>query len=160
MTANSDTTAPDDVLSVSELNTAIRSTLQGKFGSVWVSGEVSDLSRPQSGHIYMSLKDGESQIRAVAWRSVASRLQFDLDDGIEVVCEGYVDVYPPRGSYQLTVRKIRPLGLGELQLALIQLRDKLTAEGLFDPSHKRPLPGIPKRVAVVPALQGRLSEIS
>ena len=154
MTTDPDQVSPDDVLSVSELNTAIRSTLQGQFGRVWVSGEISDLSRPQSGHIYMSLKDGESQIRAVAWRSVASRLQFDLDDGLEVVCEGYVDVYPPRGSYQLTVRKIRPLGLGALQLALIQLRDKLTAEGLFDPARKKPLPGIPQRVAVVTSPTG------
>ena len=154
MTTDPDQVSPDDVLSVSELNTAIRSTLQGQFGRVWVSGEISDLSRPQSGHIYMSLKDGESQIRAVAWRSVASRLQFDLDDGLEVVCEGYVDVYPPRGSYQLTVRKIQPLGLGALQLALIQLRDKLTAEGLFDPARKKPLPGIPQRVAVVTSPTG------
>ena len=154
MTTDPDQVSPDDVLSVSELNTAIRSTLQGQFGRVWVSGEISDLSRPQSGHIYMSLKDGESQIRAVAWRSVASRLQFDLDDGLKVVCEGYVDVYPPRGSYQLTVRKIRPLGLGALQLALIQLRDKLAAEGLLDPGRKKPLPGIPKRVAVVTSPTG------
>ena len=102
----------------------------------------------------MSLKDGESQIRAVAWRSVANRLQFDLDDGMEVVCEGYVDVYPPRGSYQLIVRKIRPLGIGALQLALIKLRDKLSEEGLFDPAQKQLLPSIPQKVAVVTSPTG------
>lgn len=139
----------EDILSVSELNTAIRSTLQDRFSSVWVSGEISDIARPQSGHVYLTLKDGESQIRAVAWRTVAGRLQFDLEDGMGVVCEGYIDVYPPRGSYQLIVRKVRPLGIGALQLALIQLRDKLSAEGLFESSWKKDLPAIPSRVAVV-----------
>ncbi len=127
--------AGDDagVLSVSELTGHIKSTLEGQFGSVWVSGELSNLSRPQSGHCYLTLKDEEAQIRAVMWRTVARSVRFELHDGLEVVCYGYLDVYAPRGSYQLVIQKIEPKGLGALERALRLLRERLTAEGLFDP---------------------------
>jgi exodeoxyribonuclease VII large subunit len=142
------------VVSVSQLNTQIRDSLQRSFPSVWVGGEVSDLARPQSGHIYLSLKDEQGQLRAVIWRTTASRIGFDLHDGMDVICEGHVDVYPPRGTYQLIIRQIEPVGIGALQLALRQLRDRLAAEGLFDSHHKKPLPRFPRRIAVVTSPTG------
>jgi len=142
------------ILSVSQLTAEIKGLLETRFQSVWVAGEISNLSRPQSGHCYLTLKDDEAQIRAVLWRSTAARLRFDLTDGIEVVCQGDLDVYAPRGSYQLVVRRIEPRGLGALELALRKLRDKLAAEGLFDPRRKRPLPRFPRRIAFVTSPTG------
>jgi len=89
--------------SVSQLTQLIKQSLEAEFTSVWVVGELSDVARPQSGHIYLTLKDEGAQIRGVIWRSVAARLEFDLQDGQQVVCGGDVDVYPPRGVYQLIV---------------------------------------------------------
>lgn len=142
------------VLSVTELNLRLRDTLQRRFPSVWVSGEISDLARPRSGHIYLALKDDQGQLRAVIWRTTAMALPFELRDGMEVICEGNIDLYPPRGTYQLVIRQVEPKGTGALQLALQQLRDRLTAEGLFDPGRKRPLPRFPGRVAVVTSPTG------
>ena len=121
---------------------------------MWVVGEVTDLARPQSGHLYLTLKDPDAQIRAVIWRGVAGRLRFDLEDGMQVICCGDVDVYPPRGTYQLVIRQIEPRGLGALQQALRKLQQKLAAEGLFDPQHKQPLPRFPRRLAVITSPTG------
>jgi len=137
------------VLSVSELTDAIKGLLEGTFPDVWVSGEISNFSRPRSGHCYLTLKDTDAQLRAVLWRGTASRVRFDLHDGLEVVCHGHLDVYAPRGSYQLVVEQIEPRGMGALELALRQLKAKLEAEGLFDPSRKRHLPRFPRTIAVV-----------
>ncbi len=137
------------VLSVSEFTAAIKELLEGVFPDVWVSGEISNFSRPQSGHCYLTLKDADAQVRAVLWRGTASRVRFDLHDGLEVVCHGHLDVYAPRGSYQLVVEQIEPRGMGALELALRQLKAKLEAEGLFDPGRKRALPRFPKTIAVV-----------
>ncbi|HTN76590.1 MAG TPA: exodeoxyribonuclease VII large subunit [Pirellulaceae bacterium] len=142
------------VLSVSDLTLAIKSQLERDFTSVWVSGELSDVSRPQSGHVYLTLKDAGAQIRGVIWKSVAARIKFDLADGLAVVCRGDIDVYPARGSYQLVIRQVEPLGVGALQLAFKKLYDKLSAEGLFDPRHKRPLPRFPRRIAFVTSPTG------
>jgi len=142
------------VLSVAELTARIKATLQVEFGSLWVEGELSDLSRPSSGHLYFTLKDADSQIRGVMWRSSVAHLRFDLEDGMHVICGGSIDVYPPRGSYQLIVRKLEPQGVGALQLALRQLQQRLAAEGLFDPRHKRPLPRFPRRIAFVTSPTG------
>jgi exodeoxyribonuclease VII large subunit len=144
----------DRPLSVSELTSLIKGTLESDFSSVWVSGELSNVSRPHSGHVYLTLKDEGAQIRGVVWRSVASQLAFDLRDGLEVVCRGAIDVYPPRGAYQLVLRRIEPLGVGSLQLALRQLQQKLAAEGLFAPEHKKPLPRFPRRIALVTSPTG------
>ena len=141
-------------LSVSELTLQIKAALEADFSTVWVSGELSNVSRPHSGHVYLTLKDQDAQIRGVMWRSVASQLAFDLRDGMEVVCKGGIDVYPPRGAYQLIIRRIEPLGVGSLQLALRQLQQKLAAEGLFDPQHKKPLPRFPRRIALVTSPTG------
>lgn len=142
------------VLTVAQLTSLIKDVLEGTFPAVWVSGELSDVSRPRSGHVYFTLKDADAQIRGVIWRNTASRLPFDLEDGTEVVCAGNLDVYPPRGSYQLVVREIEPRGVGSLLLALRQLQQRLAAEGLFDPRHKKPLPKFPRRVAFVTSPTG------
>lgn len=142
------------VLSVSELTLSIKSTLERQFTSVWVGGELSDVARPQSGHVYLTLKDAGAQIRGVIWKSVAAKLKFDLADGLEVICRGDIDVYPARGSYQLVIRQLEPQGMGALQLAFKQLYEKLAAEGLFDPRHKRPLPRYPRRIAFVTSPTG------
>jgi exodeoxyribonuclease VII large subunit len=147
-------TAAPPTLTVSELTSRIKDLVEGGFPSVWVSGEVSNFSRPQSGHCYFTLKDDLAQIRAVIWRGTASKLKFELTDGLEILCRGHLDVYAPRGSYQLVVDEIEPKGVGALELALRKLRDKLSAEGLFDPARKRPLPAFPRRLAFVTSPTG------
>ncbi len=142
------------ILSVSDLTAQIKGLLEASFPSVWVSGEISNLARPRSGHCYLTLKDDQSQVRGAIWRNVAARLRFDLSDGMEVVCRGYIDVYAPRGSYQLIIEQIEPVGVGALELALRQLREKLGNEGLFDPGRKRPLPKFARRIAVVTSPTG------
>ena len=145
---------PTEILSVSEVTAQIKDLLEGAFPDVWVEAEISNFARPQSGHCYLTLKDDRAQLRAVIWRGVASRVRFDLHDGLEVVCRGHLDVYAPRGSYQLVVEQIEPKGMGALELALRQLKAKLAAEGLFDPDLKRPLPRFPRTVAFVTSPTG------
>lgn len=141
-------------LSVGQLTALIKDTLATRFTGVWVVGEVTDLARPQSGHLYLTLKDSDAQIRAVMWRGAASRLRFALEDGLQVICCGDIDVYPPRGSYQLVIRQVELRGLGALQQALRKLQQKLAAEGLFDARHKKPLPRFPRRLAVITSPTG------
>lgn len=143
-----------EILSVTELTSQIKDTLEGSFPRVWVEGEISDLAKPRSGHLYLTLKDGSSQIRCVMWRSVAEQLQFDLRDGQAVLCFGSVDVYAARGSYQLVIRRMEPQGLGALQLAFNQLQQRLAAEGLFAADRKRPLPLFPRRIGFVTSPTG------
>jgi len=145
---------PRQVLSVSELTAALKEVLEGCFPKVWVSGEISNLSRPQSGHSYFTLKDDQAQIRAVLWRTAASRVKFDVQDGMQVICQGYLDLYAPRGTYQLVIEQMLPKGMGALELALRKLRERLAAEGLFDPNRKRPLPRFPRRIALVTSPTG------
>ena len=142
------------ILSVWELTSQIKDLLEISFPAVWVAGEISNLSRPQSGHCYLTLKDDRAQIRAALWRNAAAGVRFDLHDGLEVICRGRLDVYAPRGSYQLIIERIEPKGIGALELALRQLREKLAREGLFDPARKRPLPRLLRRVALVTSPTG------
>jgi exodeoxyribonuclease VII large subunit len=148
------TQTAQQTLSVSQLTAQIKDALEGEFPSVWVTGEISNYSRPQSGHCYFTLKDDQAQIRAVMWRSSAARLKFDVADGIDVICHGHIDVYAPRGSYQLVIDELQPKGMGALELALRKLREKLAAEGLFDPARKRKLPAFPRRLAFVTSPTG------
>jgi exodeoxyribonuclease VII large subunit len=141
-------------LTVAQLTAQIKNALEGEFPSVWVTGEISNYSRPQSGHHYFTLKDDQAQIRAVIWRGSAARLKFDLADGLDVICHGRIDVYAPRGSYQLVIDELHPKGMGALELALRKLREKLAAEGLFDPARKRKLPAFPRRLAFVTSPTG------
>jgi exodeoxyribonuclease VII large subunit len=142
------------VLTVGQLTLQIKDLMEAAFPVVWVSGEVSNFSRPNSGHCYFTLKDENAQIKAVVWRSDAARVRFDLRDGMEILCRGALEVYGPRGNYQLVIRYIQPKGMGALELALRQLREKLAAEGLFDPRRKRTLPSFPRRVAIVTSPTG------
>jgi exodeoxyribonuclease VII large subunit len=146
--------AAQQTLTVAQLTSQIKNKLEGEFTSVWVVGEVSNYSRPQSGHSYFTLKDDQAQIRAVMWRSAAAKLKFDVADGLDVVCHGHIDVYAPRGSYQLVIDELQPKGMGALELALRKLREKLAAEGLFDAARKRSLPAFPRRVAFVTSPTG------
>ena len=145
---------PEHVVSVSQLTQQIKQSLEDQFQAVWVCGEVSDMARPRSGHVYFTLKDEHAQLRVVIWRGTSERLRFDLHDGLELICRGGVEVYAPRGSYQLIVRHVEPRGLGALELALRQLRAKLEAEGLFDPQLKKSLPTYPRRIAFVTSPTG------
>ena len=145
---------PESAISVTDLTLHVKAMVEGLFPSLWVSGEISDLVRARSGHIYFTLKDDTAQIRGVMWRSAAERLQFDLEDGQAVLCFGNLEVYTPRGTYQLVVRKVQPQGIGALQLAFQKLQAKLEAEGLFDPDRKRPLPTFPRRIGIVTSPTG------
>jgi exodeoxyribonuclease VII large subunit len=141
-------------LGIDQLNQRIKELLQRSIGQVWVSGELSDVVRPPSGHIYLTLKEHESQIRGVMWRSSAAKLDFELENGQSVLVHGQLDVYSPRGTYQLVIRHIEPVGLGGLQLAFRQLHQRLAAEGLFAAERKRPLPLLPQRIGIVTSPSG------
>lgn len=141
-------------ITVTELTSRIKDTLEAGFADVWVVGEITGLRIPSSGHIYFTLKDQGAQVRAVFFRSGSRFLKFRPEDGLEVVVRGRVSLYEPRGEYQILVDYMEPKGLGALQLAFIQLKEKLQREGLFDTSHKRPLPPYPKRVGVVTSPTG------
>lgn len=143
-----------EVCSVSELTAQIKQALELGFPDVGVHAEVSNLARPKSGHVYFVLKDDAASIRAVLWKNDAQRLVFDLTDGLAVRAWGRLAVYAPRGEYQLTVRKIEPLGIGPLELAFRQTVARLSAEGLFDVARKRPLPRFPRRIVVVTSPTG------
>ncbi len=142
------------VLSVSELNRRLRCSLESEFADVWVWGEVSNFRMPPSGHFYFSLKDGRSQIAAVMFRSATRALPFRPRDGLELIARGRVSLYDVRGDLQLYVDWLEPRGLGGIQLALEQLKRRLSAEGLFEVSRKRELPAWPRAVGVVTALTG------
>jgi exodeoxyribonuclease VII large subunit len=134
---------------VSELTAAVKDILEDAFLDVAVRGEVSGLSRPRSGHVYLSLKDDSASLRAVIWKSDARRIPFELTDGLAVRARGRLTVYVPRGEYQLIISEVEPEGVGALELAFRQTVARLAAEGLFDPERKRPLPKFPRRIVVV-----------
>ena len=141
-------------LTVSELTDHVKNLVEAAFPYAWVVGEISNCTGARSGHIYFTLKDDEAQLRAVMWRSRASRLRFDVHDGLEVIAAGPIEVYKARGGYQIVVEELVPQGVGALELAFRQLQQKLAAEGLFDPARKRPLPRYPRRIALVTSPTG------
>ena len=143
-----------DILTVSELTAHIKTLLEASFDTLWVAGEISNLRRPASGHVYCTLKDKESQIRAVIFRHALQRIGFDLEDGMEIVCRGKINVYQVRGEYQLIIDAAEPRGYGALQLAFEQLKKKLDEEGLFDPAGKREIPFLPRRIGIVTSSTG------
>ncbi len=142
------------ILSVSEFTGLLKSHVEDHFPLVAIRGEVSNVSRSAKGHVFLTLKDSSAQLRAVLWRDTARQLKFQLKDGLEVVAAGQLDLYPARGTYQLVVHELIPEGIGALELAFRQLREKLAAEGLFSLERKRPLPRIPRRIALVTSPQG------
>jgi len=144
----------EHIYTVSELTRSIRLLLEKNFPSVWVEGEISNLRRPISGHIYLTLKDKNSQLSGVIFRGVNQSLKFELKDGLAVTCFGRIGVYERSGQYQLYIEKLEPRGVGALQLAFQQLKDKLLKEGLFDQQNKKPLPYLPVRIGVVTSPTG------
>ena len=145
---------PADVFTVSALTRRIKEVLSAEIGAVRVVGEISNLRVPASGHVYFTLKDASAQLRAVLFRRHASALKFEPADGLEVLASGEITVYEPRGEYQIVVTHLEPKGLGALQLAFEQLKEKLGREGLFDPARKRPVPFLPSRIGVVTSATG------
>src|SRR5262245_5647296 len=142
------------VYTVSELTRAVKDTLEGRFGGLWIEGEISNLRVHTSGHVYFTLKDEEAQVRAVLFRSRVRRVRFEPADGLHVLTFGRLDVYAVRGEYQLVCEVLEPKGLGALQLAFEQLKARLAAEGLFEAGRKRPLPALPRRVGLVTSPTG------
>jgi exodeoxyribonuclease VII large subunit len=141
-------------LSVSDLTAQVRELVEGCFPSVWVAGEISNLTRAASGHWYFTLKDPGAQLHAVMFRGFNLRIRFDPKDGLEIFARGRLSVYQPRGEYQLLVEEMQPKGLGAAELALRQLKEKLLAKGYFDPHRKRPVPRFPRRVGLIASASG------
>ena len=146
--------AERDVLSVSQLNARARQLLEDVFPRIWVEGELSNLARPSSGHLYFTLKDDRAQIRCALFRQHAARLKVAMKDGLQVRARGRVSLYEGRGDYQLIVDSIEPAGDGALRQAFEALKAKLQAEGLFEQSLKRPLPAHPQRIGVITSPSG------
>jgi exodeoxyribonuclease VII large subunit len=143
------------VLTIGELTRAIKGMLEETHANVWVEGEVSNLSRPSSyGHQYLTLKDDEAPLKAVLYRAIALRMRFDLRDGMRVIVRGRLTLYMPRGEYQLLIEEIQPKGIGPLELAFRQLKEKLSLKGYFDPKRKRKPPRIPRRIVLVTSPSG------
>ncbi|KUG23918.1 exodeoxyribonuclease vii large subunit [hydrocarbon metagenome] len=147
----------EEILTVSQLNNNIKFLLEETFGSLLVEGEVSNLRRPQSGHVYFTLKDDKSQINAVFFRQFGAykrKSNFELEEGLKVLCRARLNVYLPRGEYQLVIESVEPLGIGALQKAFEQLKAKLAEEGLFDERYKKNLPFLPRKIGVVTSPTG------
>ncbi|MBU2514501.1 exodeoxyribonuclease VII large subunit [bacterium] len=143
-----------EVLTVTELTEGIKHLLEMSFDRICVRGEISNLARPNSGHLYFNLKDEHAQIRGVMFRSAAQRSKFDLENGLEVFLHGRISVYEPRGEYQIIVDRVEPFGAGALQLAFEQLKERLSAEGLFNPDLKKEIPFLPKAIGIVTSPTG------
>ncbi len=139
---------------VSELTDRIQGVLEVEFADVWVEGEISNLKIAPSGHWYFSLKDAQAQVHAVVWKTDTRLIRFKPRDGMKVLARGQVRVYAPRGEYQISIQVLEPLGKGSLQQAFEEMKERLGKEGLFDPSRKRPLPMLPRRVGVVSSATG------
>ncbi len=145
---------PESVLTVSQLTTQIKDLLESRFTNVWISGEISNFTKASSGHMYLTLKDAQSQIKCAFFRGMNLRLRFQPHDGLEVLARGQVSLYPARGDCQFYIQEMQPKGVGAAELALRQLKEKLLAQGYFDPKRKRPLPRFPRRVALVASPTG------
>ena len=142
------------VITVSQLNASIRGLLEGQLSDLWIEGEISNCRVWNTGHMYFTLKDGNSQVRAVMFRMALRYLRFKPADGLRVIARGQVSCYEPKGEYQVVCEHMEPHGLGALQLAFDQLKKKLQAEGLFDAARKRPLPSLPRKIGIVTSLDG------
>lgn len=147
--------AGQQLMTVTHLSTLIKQVLADHLpGTIHLVAQISNCSKHSSGHLYLTLKDERSEIRAVMWRSALSALKFKPADGMEVVATGYVDVYENRGQYQFYINRLEPRGVGALELAFRQLREKLQKEGLFEPARKRPIPRFPRCIAIVTSPTG------
>lgn len=145
---------PNEILSVSQLNETVRELLDQALPPLWVEGEISNLAKPASGHLYFSLKDGKAQVRCAFFRHRAGRVRFTPANGDQVRLRAQVGLYAARGEYQLIVEHLEAAGDGALQRAFEVLRARLEAEGLFDAATKQPLPSLPKRIGVITSASG------
>ncbi len=143
-----------DVFSVSSLNREARRLIEGKFGVIWVEGEISNLARPSSGHLYWSLKDDSAQVRCAMFRQSNRLLKFSPENGQQVLARGRVSLYEARGEFQLILEYVEPIGEGLLRRRFEELKRKLAAEGLFAPERKKPLPVLPQRIGVITSPSG------
>lgn len=141
-------------ISVLDLTLRVKALLEGSFARVWLVGEISNFKRASSGHFYFSLKDDKAQIRAAMWRSATASVSFQPRDGMEVLVSGSLNVYPPRGEYNLVVSSMEEMGVGRLRRAFEQLKAKLHGEGLFQQIYKKPLPYFPRKIGVVTSPTG------
>src|SRR5947199_5827890 len=141
------------IWTVRDLVSTVRTHIEREYGDVWVEGEISNFRAHDSGHLYFTLKDQNSQIRAVMFRSQARLLRFRPEDGMHIVLRGRVTVFEGRGELQLSAEYLEPKGAGALQIAFEQLKAKLQSEGLFDASRKRPIPALPRCIGIVTSPQ-------
>nr|MBF0221151.1 exodeoxyribonuclease VII large subunit [Desulfobulbaceae bacterium] len=139
----------NSIQSVTEINRSIKLILENGFSFISVRGEVSNIRKPYSGHLYFTLKDESSQLQAVLFKTQQRYLSKELANGDKIICRGRISVYEPRGEYQITVDSIEFSGEGELQLAFEQLKKKLDAEGLFSSEHKKKIPFLPRAIALI-----------
>jgi exodeoxyribonuclease VII large subunit len=142
------------IMTVSELTAKIRDLLAKNFTDITVQGEISNCREAQSGHIYFTLKDDRAQVRCVFFKQQQRGIKFRPEDGLQMTVRGSLSVYETRGEYQIYVENLEPIGLGALQLAFEQLKKRLEAEGLFDPSRKKPLPLLPSRIGIITSPKG------
>ncbi len=142
------------VFTVTEVTVLLRDLIEARFPEVWIEGELSNCRIWNTGHLYFTLKDASSQLRGFMFRSTLGYLKFKPADGLRVLARGRISVYEPKGEYQLVCEHFEPQGLGALQLAFDQLKRRLQREGLFDPSRKRPLPALPRKIGIVTSLEG------
>jgi exodeoxyribonuclease VII large subunit len=143
-----------NIYSVSGITRIIKSLIEENIPAVWVEGEISNFKQHYSGHVYFTLKDSEAQISAVFWKSRVASLDFDPEDGMLVQALGTIRLYEKSGRYQLDIIRMQPAGVGQLQLAFEKLKQKLDAEGLFDPSHKKSIPSFPEKIGIVTSETG------
>jgi exodeoxyribonuclease VII large subunit len=144
----------NSVLTVSEITREIKQILEDGFSNVSIIGEISGFKAHVSGHWYFNLKDSNAVISCTMWKGMNSHVFFTPQDGMKIIVGGKITVYPPRGNYQLDVRSMRPAGAGELQAAFELLKQKLSAEGLFDQSYKKPIPVLSKKIGIITAIDG------
>ncbi|MFH0879130.1 MAG: exodeoxyribonuclease VII large subunit [Lentisphaerota bacterium] len=142
------------IYAVAEITRVIKTALENEIGIVWVEGEVSNLRRPSSGHLYFTLKDESAQIRAVFFKGSQAGTSFEIKDGLKLRVYGQIGVYERSGDYQIMVKKVEDAGKGQLQAAFEALKKKLALEGLFDEARKKPIPILPQHVAVVTSPTG------
>ncbi|MFC0677607.1 exodeoxyribonuclease VII large subunit [Lysobacter korlensis] len=149
-----DTSSPQDVLTPSQLNTLARDVLEGSFPLIWVEGELGNVARPSSGHLYFNLKDARAQVRCAMFKPKSTWLRFAPREGLRVLARGRVTLYEARGEYQVVLDHMEEAGEGALRRAFDELKARLAGEGLFDPARKRPLPVFARRIAVITSPTG------
>ncbi len=147
-------TIKQHIYTVTKLTSEIKTLLEETFPIIWITGEISNLSKPVSGHFYFTLKDRHSQISAVMFRNQNQRLTFMPESGMQVTGLGRIGVYEPRGTYQVIFEHLEPKGIGALQVAFEQLKAKLSEQGLFDDSHKKRLPAVPRKISIITSPTG------